>query len=186
MGRPPYVCFEEYKAIFAIPLGDERFKKLKVAADAGNIQAAFTYGEILMTGGWDQRRMEIDLACGRLLPETPNPRNDPYLCVPRDQFTAINFLIIIMSNTLVVIWKEQVGTFCTVKRREISSTILKIVSHFFTAVLLKPDIKMLRLKMSLLIPLCRSPKSDPKYSISKQNCLPMWPLSAKLEHMLSF
>ena len=73
MGRPPYVYFEEYKAILEIPLGEERFKRLKIAADTGNIQAAFTYGEILMFGGWDRRRMEIDLACGRLLPETPKP-----------------------------------------------------------------------------------------------------------------
>lgn len=88
----PYINPVEYERITKMKASAERFNQLRAAAHAGNIQAAYAIGDALIIGAWDVKRMEVDLARGQLLPPTPNPNQDPYLCVPRDQYQAINYL----------------------------------------------------------------------------------------------
>lgn len=83
---------EEAKAAFKIEDYNERLELIKNLADKGNVQAAYYYGKVLMVGGWDIGRMEMDFALGKLLPATANPREDPYMIIQRDQHAAIEYL----------------------------------------------------------------------------------------------
>lgn len=88
----PYFNDTEYQKIIKTKCSAKKVAKLRALADAGNIQAAFAYGDLLMTGAWDMARMESDLALERLIPPTLDPTKDPYLVLPRDQYQAVNYL----------------------------------------------------------------------------------------------
>ena len=64
---------------------------MRALADSGNVQAAWYYGNILLVGGWDESRMGVDFLRNKLLPEKLDPRQDPYLIVPRDQYAAVHY-----------------------------------------------------------------------------------------------
>jgi hypothetical protein len=62
----------------------ETINLIKSRAEEGNAAAADVYGDLLMTGVWDTRQMEIDLILrDRLAP------NETYLLLPRDPLKAI-------------------------------------------------------------------------------------------------
>ena len=92
MFAAPYINQTEYKALKSTKPSVQHFERLKAAALAGNIQAAFHIGDTLLIGGWNVKRMELDIARGKLKPATADPRKDPYLCVHRDQYLAVRYL----------------------------------------------------------------------------------------------
>lgn len=92
MTPAPYIDKTEYQAVLDITNSIEKFKRIKVLADSGNVQAAWCFGSMLLTGGWDESRMGIDFLRGVLSPETTDPKLDPYMVVPRDQFAAFYYL----------------------------------------------------------------------------------------------
>lgn len=83
---------EEFQIVNKMKCSAKKVAKLKSLADTGNIQAAFAFGDLLMTGAWDMARMESDLALERLIPPPLDPSKDPYLILRRDQYQAINYL----------------------------------------------------------------------------------------------
>ena len=89
---PPYFNREEFEPVNKMKNCPEKIQSLKAMADAGNIQAAYVYGDMLMIGSWDIKRMELDLTLGQLLPSPTNILNDPYLILPRNQNYAIEYL----------------------------------------------------------------------------------------------
>lgn len=91
MAGAPYVNKPEFEAASVIMQSAARISRMRALADAGNVQAAWWYGNLLMNGGWDTTRMEIDFLRNKVLPETPDPRQDPYLIVPRDQYAAVAY-----------------------------------------------------------------------------------------------
>lgn len=81
----------EYGKILLYCKGKDKVEQIKLLADKGNIQACWYYAETLMEGAWDVERMELDLACDRLIPVPLDPRTDPYLYIKRDQYAAIEY-----------------------------------------------------------------------------------------------
>jgi hypothetical protein len=88
----PYINNEEFAPVNKIKNCPEKVQALKAMAGAGNIQAAFAYGDMLMAGAWDIKRMELDLVRGQLLPSTTDVNMDTYLILPRNQYHAIEYL----------------------------------------------------------------------------------------------
>ena len=64
---------------------------IKRFAEEGNIFAANIYGDMLMEGVWDIKRMQVDLIRGDLQEAAPNDIHDPYLLVARDPLKAVEF-----------------------------------------------------------------------------------------------
>ena len=64
---------------------------IKRFAEEGNIFAANIYGDMLMEGVWDIKRMQVDLVRGNLQAASPNGIDDPYLLVARDPIKAVEF-----------------------------------------------------------------------------------------------
>lgn len=87
----PHINKAEFEATLEIIETSAKLQRMRTLADYGNVQAAWYYGNILLIGGWDERRMEVDYLRGKLLPETSDPRQDPYLLLPRDQYAAVHY-----------------------------------------------------------------------------------------------
>lgn len=87
----PYFNRDEFESINKMKNCPEKIQSLKAMADAGNVQAAFVFGDMLMKGIWDIKRMELDVARGQLLPPAPFVQHDPYLILPRNQYQAIEY-----------------------------------------------------------------------------------------------
>lgn len=67
--------------------------KFAALADSGDIFAAFYYGEMLLTGVWDEDRMMMDQLSGNLVPQPSTPNtSDTYLILPRNPVRAVDFL----------------------------------------------------------------------------------------------
>ena len=64
---------------------------IKILADEGeNALSADIYGDLLMSGVWDTRKIEVDLVRDRLQPLNQN-HADPYLILARDPLKAIQY-----------------------------------------------------------------------------------------------
>lgn len=87
-----YYNLKEYQKVLNLENIQQQVDQMKYLADRGNVQAAYWYGDGLMRGIWDLPRMELDFACGKLLPPTANPREDPYLFGQRDQMRALEYI----------------------------------------------------------------------------------------------
>ena len=91
MTLTPYINKAEFELVLDIIETSAKFQRMKALADSGNVQAAWYYGNVLMIGGWDESRMDVDYLRKNILPETPDPLKDPYLLVPRDQYAAVHY-----------------------------------------------------------------------------------------------
>lgn len=70
---------------------EECVNLIKILAEEGqDATAADIYGDLLMSGVWDTRKMEVDLVRGRLQPQTHN-YTDTYLVLARDPLKAIQY-----------------------------------------------------------------------------------------------
>lgn len=96
-GRPKilkmtsYEDAKEYEKALSIFDGTKQIFHMKQIADKGNVQACYWFAEVLMQGGYDITRMELDFVRKGLLQRTSDPTQDPYLIVPRDQFKALEY-----------------------------------------------------------------------------------------------
>jgi hypothetical protein len=71
---------------------EECIDLIKILADeGGDAVAADIYGDILMSGVWDTRKMEVDLARGRLQPQPTDSETDTYLILARDPLKAVQY-----------------------------------------------------------------------------------------------
>lgn len=87
-----YFNKDEFEPVNKMPNCPEKIQKIKAMAHAGNIQASYVYGDMLMIGAWDIKRIENDTARGQLLPQPEDINTDPYLILPRNQNYAIEYL----------------------------------------------------------------------------------------------
>lgn len=62
-----------------------------LAGEGGDAVASDIYGDILMSGEWDTRKMEVDLARGRLQPQPTDSETDTYLILARDPLKAVQY-----------------------------------------------------------------------------------------------
>ena len=67
-------------------------------ASTGNSMACEIYGDMLMEGVWDTHKMTSDLITGNLLESVEFPARDPYLILPRDPVSAVEYYLKASEN----------------------------------------------------------------------------------------
>ena len=97
-----HINSEKYSKALNVKNMNERLDSMKKLADARNVDAACWYGDALMKGIWDIKKMELDLARGNDLPKGKNINMDKfnsesYLILPRDQYGALEYYKIAAS-----------------------------------------------------------------------------------------
>lgn len=89
----PYVDELAFKNLKEIQDLKSKIDALGELAGKGEVHAAASYGEILLTGVWDEKRLYIDSVRGTLLPAQKDPKTiDSYLILPRDPLRGVAYL----------------------------------------------------------------------------------------------